>query len=66
MQLLRAGVDIAVIALILGHAGIETTRVYLHADNDIKQAAIDRLAPPGVQPGRYQPTDALLAFLDGL
>ena len=66
MQLLRAGVDIAVIALILGHAGIETTRIYLHADNDIKQAAIDRLTPPGVQPGRYQPTDALLAFLDGL
>jgi len=39
---------------------------YLHADHDIKQAAIDRLTPPGVQPGRYQPTDALLAFLDRL
>jgi site-specific recombinase XerD len=66
MQLLRSGVDIAVIALILGHAGIDTTRSYLHADHDIKQAAIDRLTPPGVQPGRYQPTDALLAFLDRL
>ena len=66
MQLLRADVDIAVIALILGHAGIETTRIYLHADHDIKQRALDRLTPPGIQPGRYQPTDTLLAFLDTL
>ena len=66
MQLLRADVDIAVIALILGHAGIDTTRIYLHADHDIKQRALDRLTPPGVQPGRYQPPDTLLAFLDAL
>lgn len=66
MQLLRADVDIAVIALILGHANIETTRIYLHADHDIKQRALDRLTPPDVQPGRYQPPDHLLAFLDAL
>lgn len=66
MQLLRADVNIAVIALILGHADIETTRVYLHADHDIKQRALDRLTPPGVQPGRYQPPDNLLAFLEAL
>lgn len=66
MQLLRADVDIAVIALILGHAGIETTRIYLHADHDIKQRALDRLTPPGVQPGRYKPPDSLLAFLNEL
>ena len=66
MQLLRAEVDIAVIALILGHTGIETTRVYLHADHDIKQRALDRLTPPDVQPGRYHPPDNLLAFLDAL
>jgi integrase/recombinase XerD len=66
MQLLRANVDIAVIALILGHADIETTSVYLHADHDIKQRALDRLTPPDVQPGRYQPPDNLLAFLNAL
>ena len=66
MQLLRADVDIAVIALILGHAGIETTRAYLHADHDIKQRALDRLTPPDVQLGRYRPPDNLLAFLNSL
>lgn len=66
MQLLRADVDIAVIALILGHASIETTRIYLHADHDIKQRALDRLTPPGVQPGRYKPPDNILTFLDAL
>lgn len=66
MQLLRAGIDIAVIALILGHSKIDTTSVYLHADNEIKQRAVDRVTPPGVPPGRYRPTDELLAFLDNL
>jgi len=66
MQLLRAGTDIAVIALILDHASAETTRVYLHADHDIKQRALDRVTPAGVQPGRYQPPGTLLAFLESL
>jgi hypothetical protein len=32
----------------------------------IKQNAIDKIAPPGTPPGRYKPTDKLLAFLDAL
>jgi hypothetical protein len=32
----------------------------------LKQQAADRLAPPGVQPGRYHAPDELLAFLAGL
>jgi hypothetical protein len=31
-----------------------------------KERAIARVAPPGTAPGRYQPPDPLLAFLDGL
>jgi integrase/recombinase XerD len=66
-MLLRAGgVDIATIALWLGHESIETTRIYEHADPALKEQAIARLAPFGTKPGRYRPTDTLLAFLDGL
>jgi len=66
MQLLHAGVDTTVIALWLGHEQIQTTRIYLHADLAIKQKALDRTTPPTVKPGRYQPTDRVLAFLDAL
>jgi PPOX class probable F420-dependent enzyme len=41
--------------------------IYEHADPVLKeQAAARRLAPLGVKPGRYHPTDALLAFLQDL
>jgi len=66
MSLLAAGIDIAVIALWLGHEHIQTTQIYLHGDLTIKQRALARTAPPTTPPGRYRPTDALLAFLDGL
>jgi integrase/recombinase XerD len=66
MRLLHAGVDTTVIALWLGHEQIQTTRIYLHADLAIKQKALDLTTPPTVKPGRYQPTDRILAFLDAL
>jgi integrase/recombinase XerD len=66
MRLLHASVDTTVIALWLGHEQIQTTRIYLHADLALKQKALDRTIPPTVKPGRYQPTDRVLAFLDGL
>lgn len=66
MRLLLAGVDQTVIALFLGHAQITTTDRYLHADMSQKERALARTQPPGTQPGRYRPPDALLAFLDAL
>jgi site-specific recombinase XerD len=66
MRLLHAGVDTTVIALWLGHEQIQTTQIYLHADLAIKQKALDRTAPLTAKPGRYQPTDRVLAFLDAL
>ena len=65
-MLLRAkDVDIATIALWLGHESIKTTRIYEHADPALKEQAIARIAPFGTKPGRYRPTDTLLAFQPG-
>lgn len=67
MELLRAGVDSAVIALWLGHERVETTdRIYLHGDLSIKERALARTTPPNSKPGRYRPSDQLLAFLGSL
>ena len=66
MSLLQAGVDTAVIALWLGHADIRSTNVYLHAAMPIKQRALDRTTPPATKPGRYRPSDPVLAFLESL
>ncbi|HEY2200323.1 MAG TPA: tyrosine-type recombinase/integrase [Solirubrobacteraceae bacterium] len=66
MRLLHAGVDTAVIALWLGHESVETTHIYLHADLAIKERAIARTKPSTIKPGRYKPSDALMAFLDKL
>jgi site-specific recombinase XerD len=66
MRLLHAGVDIAVIALWLGHESVATTQIYLRADMALKQRALDRTAPAGTRPGRYKATDRLIAFLDAL
>jgi integrase/recombinase XerD len=66
-MLLRAkGVDIATIALWLGHESTQTTHIYEHADPKLKELAIARTAPLGTKPGRYRPSDTLLAFLDEL
>lgn len=66
MNLLQAGVDIATIALWLGHAGIKSTAVYVHADLAMKQKALDRTAPTTLARGRFRPSDELLEFLHSL
>jgi integrase/recombinase XerD len=66
MMLRAKDVDIFTIALWLGHESTKSTEVYLHADNKLKQAAIDRTAPTGTRPGRYKPPDRVLAFLQQL
>jgi integrase/recombinase XerD len=66
-MLLRAeNIDILTIALWLGHESTKSTEIYLHADNRLKQQAIERTTPTGTRPGRYQPRDTLLAFLERL
>jgi site-specific recombinase XerD len=66
MRLLRAGVDITVIALWLGHETTRTTQIYIHADLALKERALARTTPPHAQTGRYRAPDKLLEFLDSL
>ena len=66
MALLQSGVDIAVIALWLGHESIETTNAYLHANLAMKERALAKVLPLGTPFRRFQPNDTLLAFLESL
>jgi integrase/recombinase XerD len=66
MTLLRSGVDVSVIALWMGHENLSTVQIYIHADLALKEQALARTAPPDAPPGRYQPPDSVLAFLDSL
>mgnify|MGYP003762816331 CR=1 FL=1 len=66
MHLLQSGVDITVIALWLGHESPEITHMYVEADLKIKERALRSVTPAGKGSLRFQPGDALLAFLDTL
>jgi site-specific recombinase XerD len=52
-RLIRSGADVRVVQGIMGHSDIKTTMVYLHADEDAKRDAVNRLTakkPPTVSP----------------
>jgi integrase/recombinase XerD len=66
MALLESGVDIAVIALWLGHESIETTNAYLHANLAMKERALAKVLPVGTPFRRFKANDTLLAFLESL
>ncbi|MDN5853977.1 MAG: site-specific integrase [Actinomycetia bacterium] len=66
MSLLHAKVDVAVIALWLGHADMRSTDAYVHADLTIKERSLAMTTPASVKPGRYKPTDPVLTFLESL
>ena len=66
MHLLQSGVDIAVIALWLGHESPATTHMYLEADLSMKERALNKLQPTGANSGRYRPPDKLIKFLQSL
>ncbi len=66
MSLLHAGVDTTVIAMWLGHESVETTRVYLEADLELKRKMLDKTVAHDSSSVPYRPDDALLAFLQSL
>jgi len=66
MHLLQAGVDMATIALWLGHESIDTTHMYLQADLAMKEKALEKLEPIESEWKRFHADDPLLAFLAAL
>lgn len=66
MNLLHSGVDIATIALWLGHEELRTTQIYLHADLALKERALAKTTPLTTKAGRYRPPDSVLAYLGRL
>jgi site-specific recombinase XerD len=66
LHLLQSGVDIAVIALWLGHESIETTHGYVEADLELKQRALDKLTPAAGKVTRFKAGDSMLRFLAAL
>ncbi len=66
MRLLESGVDVTLISMWLGHESLRSTQIYLTAHLALKEQALARVTPIETTPGRYVPTDDLLAFLNGL
>jgi integrase/recombinase XerD len=53
MHTLRATRDVRKVSLWLGHAGLQSTEVYLRADPAEKLEALAAMAPPMLKPGRF-------------
>lgn len=66
MELLQSGVDVAVIALWLGHEHTKTTDVYLQTSLAMKEKALAKVSPMGKPFRRFRTSDKLLAFLESL
>jgi integrase/recombinase XerD len=65
MHTLQATRDIRKVALWLGHASLQSTETYLRADPTEKLEALASMAPLGLQRGKFQVPDKLMAMLQG-
>jgi len=67
MHLLISGVEIAAIALWLGHARLETTNKYVECNMEMKRALIERVdVPKGKRPRPKWHAPKTIAWLDSL
>ncbi|MES9901847.1 MAG: tyrosine-type recombinase/integrase [Sedimenticola sp.] len=63
MTVLAATKDIRKVSLWLGHANIQTTEIYIHADPTEQFETLDAITPPKLRTGRFKATDKLLESL---
>jgi integrase/recombinase XerD len=63
MHTLQATRDVRKVSLWLGHAGLESTELYLRADLTEKLEALTAMTPPTLKPGRFRAPDKLMAML---
>lgn len=66
MHNLQAGVDLATIQSLLGHASIATTHLYVEANTEMKAAALAKGQSGDATVSKYVPPDEVLALLDKL
>lgn len=66
MNLLDSGVELNLIRSWLGHVNINTTHAYVEANLEMKRKALARSGVVAAKQSRYNPSDALLAFLESL
>lgn len=66
LRMLQSGVDIAFIAIWLGHESIITTHKYMEADLEMKRETLEKMGKPGNSAYHYTPDESVMAFLDSL
>lgn len=65
LNILQATGDIRKVALWLGHESIQTTEEYLRVDVTQKIAILESTSPMQLRPGKFSPSDKLIAALRG-
>jgi len=63
MHMLQATGDMRKVALWLGHASLDSTEIYTRADPTEKLEALATMTPLGLQRGKFQTPDKLMAML---
>jgi site-specific recombinase XerD len=63
LTVLQATKDLRKVALWLGHANMQTTEMYTHADPSVKLEALESVVAPKLRSGRFKATDKLIASL---
>ena len=65
LNILQATGDVRKVALWLGHESIQTTEDYLRVDVTQRIRVLKAVTPPQLRPGKFRPSDKLIASLRG-